>query len=100
MGANWGIILNLLLLIGVIATIAYVMKAKKKANPYQAASPKPSLGKEDFNSPKAPSFNDDIIAVRKVVVDIEALQESVSTLEAPDMNLKKMLDPPLSRLLY
>lgn len=64
MQANWSLILNVLLLIGVIAAIGRLMKARRQSlNPerYQ-----PSLGSTDKESHGAQSFNDDIIAVRKV----------------------------------
>jgi cell division protein ZipA len=64
MQANWSLILNVLLLIGVIVAIGRLMKARKQSlNPEQY---KPSLGPV-VNSPyDAQPYNDDIIAVRKV----------------------------------
>lgn len=65
MQANWSLILNVLLLIGVIAAIFRLMKARKQnesAHHYQ-----PSLGQTNNSNPyEAPAYNDDIIAVRKV----------------------------------
>lgn len=64
MQANWSLILNVLLLVGVIAAIGRLMKARRQSlNPerYQ-----PSLGSAEKESHGTQSFNDDIIAVRKV----------------------------------
>ncbi len=66
MQANWSLILNVLLLIGVIVAIWRLMKARK-----QSLSPEryqPSLGVSEKNAAGAQNFNDDIIAVRKVNV--------------------------------
>lgn len=83
MQANWSLILNVLLLIGVIAAIARVMKARKQSlssHRYQ-----PSLGQNDKGAYEAPSYNDDIIAVRKVnresVLDTEIEYEPQSQLK-------------------
>lgn len=64
MQANWSLILNVLLLIGVIVAISRLMRARKLSlNPegYQ-----PSLDQAEKKVVETPSFNDDIIAVRKV----------------------------------
>ena len=58
MQANWSLILNVLLLIGVVVAIARMMKERRKNAP--AVPQQPSVGKID----KA-AF-DDIIAVRKI----------------------------------
>ncbi len=61
MHANWSLILNVLLLVGVVVAIGRVMKTRRKglySERYQ-----PNLGAEDK---ERPSYNDDIIAVRKV----------------------------------
>ncbi|WP_045097575.1 cell division protein ZipA C-terminal FtsZ-binding domain-containing protein [Legionella fallonii] len=65
MQANWSLILNVLLLIGVIVAIGRLMKARRQSlNP---ARYQPDLGPtEKAASKEAQSFNDDIIAVRKV----------------------------------
>lgn len=66
MQANWSLILNVLLLIGVIVAIGRLMKARKQSlnsDRYQ-----PSLGQKE-KSYDAQPFNDDIIAVRKVSID-------------------------------
>lgn len=64
MQANWSLILNVLLLIGVIVAIGRLMKARK-----QSLSPeqyKPSLGPVTNSPYDAQPYNDDIIAVRKI----------------------------------
>lgn len=78
MQANWSLILNVLLLIGVIAAIGRLMKVRK-----QSLSPdryQPSLGQADQRSYDAPPFNDEIIAVRKVnrdpIMDADPQRES------------------------
>ncbi|WP_298622200.1 cell division protein ZipA C-terminal FtsZ-binding domain-containing protein [uncultured Legionella sp.] len=68
MQANWSLILNVLLLIGVIVAIGRLMKARK-----QSLSPephKPSLGSVANSPYDAQPYNDDIIAVRKVNSDL------------------------------
>lgn len=62
MQANWSLILNVLLLIGVVAAIGRLMKARRQSlnqTVYQ-----PSLGQAELSK----TF-DDIIAVRKVTLD-------------------------------
>ncbi len=64
MQANWSLILNVLLLIGVMMAIGRLMKARR-----QSLSPEryqPSLGSTEKGTHGAPPFNDEIIAVRKV----------------------------------
>lgn len=66
MQANWSLILNVLLLIGVIVAIWRLMKARK-----QSLSPEryqPNLGVSEKSATGAQNYNDDIIAVRKVNV--------------------------------
>lgn len=68
MQANWSLILNVLLLIGVIVAIGRLMKARKQSlNPEQY---QPSLGPVPNSPYDAQPFNDDIIAVRKVNKEI------------------------------
>lgn len=65
MQANWSIILNVLLLIGVIVAISRLMRARKQSLNSQRYQP--SLGAVSTTSPyDAQPFNDDIIAVRKL----------------------------------
>lgn len=78
MQANWSLILNVLLLIGVIVAIGRLMKARKQSlspEPY-----KPSLGPVAISPYDAQPFNDDIIAVRKVnketILDCTSDEES------------------------
>ena len=64
MQANWSLILNVLLLIGVIVAIGRVMKARRQSlgpSRYQ-----PTVGQAEKSPYDAQPFNDDIIAVRKV----------------------------------
>lgn len=73
MQANWSLILNVLLLIGVIVAIGRLMKTRR-----QSLSPEryqPSLGSAEKSPYEAPTYNDDIIAVRKVNRETEAQPE-------------------------
>ncbi|CAM2955790.1 cell division protein ZipA C-terminal FtsZ-binding domain-containing protein [Legionella worsleiensis] len=64
MQANWSLILNVLLLIGVIAAIGRLMKIRKQSlNPEHQ---KPSLGSVPNSPYDEQPYNDDIIAVRKI----------------------------------
>jgi cell division protein ZipA len=58
MQANWSLILNVILLIGVVLAITHLMKSKRQTN--NLATYQPPLGKVENKS------FDDIIAVRKV----------------------------------
>ncbi|KTD44709.1 cell division protein ZipA C-terminal FtsZ-binding domain-containing protein [Legionella quateirensis] len=84
MQANWSLILNVLLLIGVIVAIGRLMKARKQSlNPEQY---QPSLGPV-VNSPyDAQPYNDDIIAVRKVNKDVSF---DLADEEEPELHLLK-----------
>lgn len=64
MQENWSLILNVLLLIGVIVAIARLMKARRKSLIPERYEP--SLGVPEKSSYGTQSYNDDIIAVRKV----------------------------------
>lgn len=91
MQANWSLILNVLLLIGVIATIGRLMRARK-----QSLSPdrfQPSLGQVENSPYDAQPYNDDIIAVRKVSVDIEPECEPMPILS--NKNVQKSAQPIL-----
>ncbi|HAT8178521.1 TPA: cell division protein ZipA [Legionella pneumophila] len=64
MQANWSLILNVLLLIGVLVAIGRLMKARRQSlnqEHYQ-----PSLGQVENSSYGSQAYNDEIIAVRKV----------------------------------
>ncbi|APF07320.1 TPA: cell division protein ZipA C-terminal FtsZ-binding domain-containing protein [Legionella pneumophila] len=64
MQANWSLILNVLLLIGVLVAIGRLMKTRRQSlnqEHYQ-----PSLGQAENSSYGSQSYNDEIIAVRKV----------------------------------
>lgn len=65
MPANWSLILNILLLIGVIVAIGRLMKVRRQS--LGAEKHRPSPGATEKKHPyDGPSYNDDIIAVRKV----------------------------------
>ncbi|KTC76792.1 cell division protein ZipA C-terminal FtsZ-binding domain-containing protein [Legionella brunensis] len=68
MQANWSLILNVLLLIGVVIAIGRMMKARRQSlNP---VSYQPSLGQGENKSLADNKHFDDIIAVRKVKHDL------------------------------
>lgn len=64
MQANWSIILNVLLLVGVLVAIGRLMKTRKQTLTHERYKPVNGSGESSlFDSP---TYNDDIIAVRKV----------------------------------
>lgn len=67
MPANWSLILNVLLLIGVIIAIGRLMKARRHNLNYERFQP--NLGTVEQRSYDARPMGDDIIAVRKVQPD-------------------------------
>lgn len=67
MQANWSLILNVLLLVGVIIAIAHMMKARKQNLNFERYQP--HLGKVENSPYDAQPLHDDIIAVRKVSRD-------------------------------
>ena len=67
MQANWSLILNVLLLIGVIVAIGRLMKARRQS--LSAERYQPNLGTAEKNPYDGASYNDDIIAVRKVNIE-------------------------------
>lgn len=77
---NWSLVLNVLLLIGVLVTIGFVLKARKKSvNPERF---QPSLGLNAAFETK--SFSDDIISVRQIIREDSSLEE-----EAADFKITK-----------
>lgn len=64
MQANWGLILNVLLLIGVIVAIARLMQARKENT--RLESYQPTSAPVEKMPYEGPAYGDDIIAVRKV----------------------------------
>lgn len=69
MQANWSLILNVLLLVGVVAFIFHLMKAKKKESIKGFKAPP--------LAPMTPTMGcDDIIAVRKILSEEELLLDS------------------------
>ncbi|KGP64210.1 cell division protein ZipA [Legionella norrlandica] len=80
MQANWSLILNVLLLIGVLVAIGRLMKARRQS--LHQDNRHPSLGQveKNNNSYDSQSYNDDIIAIRKVnretSLDFEKMDET------------------------
>ncbi|MFJ1268964.1 cell division protein ZipA C-terminal FtsZ-binding domain-containing protein [Legionella lytica] len=76
MQANWSLILNVLLLIGVIVAIGRLMKARRQGL-NTVRQPKPSRGRAEPNPAyDGPSYNnDDIIAVRKLNAESAAAEK-------------------------
>lgn len=64
MQANWSLILNVLLLIGVIVTIVRLMNARKQSLSSKQYQPNPN--QVEKSAYDAAAYSDDIIAVRKV----------------------------------
>ncbi|WP_454783070.1 cell division protein ZipA C-terminal FtsZ-binding domain-containing protein [Legionella sp. WA2022007384] len=88
MQANWSLILNVLLLIGVIVAIGRLMKARR-----QSLSPEryqPNLGSPERSSDSTQNYNDDIIAVRKV--NATAMESKIEV--DKDLQLKKTATKP------
>ncbi len=65
MQANWSLILNIVLLLGVLVTIGLLMNARRQQNLILPNQGKPSVGSMEKPS-YDPAYNDDIIAVRKI----------------------------------
>lgn len=77
MQANWSLILNIILLIGVVVAIGRLMKAKRQNMPVITNQPM-------LNNPVEMKPFDDIIAVRKVTVDSPAAMPKIdSAKESP-----------------
>jgi cell division protein ZipA len=78
MQANWSLILNVLLLIGVVVAIGRLMKARRQNFSTTSAPPyQPTLGRVENK------FHDDIIAVRKIQQDFsfEDLEDDVPVVD-------------------
>ena len=84
MQANWSLVLNVLLLIGVIVVIARTMKSKKQQS-YATAYQSPSIGQSD----KSPS--DEIIAVRKVNLAVSDEADTVSLTTKPSPSAQPVI---------
>lgn len=83
---NWSLVINILLLMGVLATIVFLMKIRKRSvNPDRF---QPSLGVNARREP--PAFADEIISVRQVIRD-----ESLDELAEPEPELKLVKKPTL-----
>lgn len=76
MQANWSLILNVLLLIGVVISIGRLMKARRQN--FNVVTTQPTLGKAETK------HFDDIISVRKVSTDLS------SELNVPDAPVIEM----------
>lgn len=74
MQANWSLILNVLLLVGVVVAIGRLMKVRKQG--LSRARYQPSVSTAEKNAYDGPSFNDDIIAVRKISSESSAEREA------------------------
>ncbi|WP_058533137.1 cell division protein ZipA C-terminal FtsZ-binding domain-containing protein [Legionella saoudiensis] len=87
MQANWSLILNVLLLIGVIVAIGRLMKARRQG---LKTVRQPTRGRAEANPAyDGPSYGDDIIAVRKLNAE-SAVAEDVK---------KNNANPPPPRLI-
>lgn len=97
MQANWSLILNVLLLIGVIVAIGRLMKARRQSlNPerYQ-----PNLGTPVKSADNTQNYNDDIIAVRKInATDLNNEMEADEEVQLLKTNTAKPSQPRLMPL--
>ncbi|MGC1182119.1 cell division protein ZipA C-terminal FtsZ-binding domain-containing protein [Legionella sp.] len=78
MQANWSLILNVLLLIGVIVAIGYLMKARRKSLGEGRYQPNLGVEEEKLLDNKY-SYQEDIIAVRKVNTSFSEVNDSISS---------------------
>lgn len=95
MQANWSLILNVLLLIGVIVAIGRLMKARR-----QSLSPEryqPGSEKIEKNSDNIQNYPDDIIAVRKI--NAAAMENKIKVDEDLQVFQKPNAKPSQPRLL-
>ncbi|STY30605.1 cell division protein [Legionella wadsworthii] len=94
MQANWSLILNVLLLIGVIVAIGRLMKARRQSlipERYQS-----NLGSPERSSENTQHFQDDIIAVRKInASDMEHPREKNEDLQVFKKPSTKPSEPRL-----
>lgn len=81
MPANWSLILNVLLLVGVIVAIGRLMKARRQSLNYDRYQP--SLGKTANSPYDGQPLHDEIIAVRKVNHDVALSAQPVIDTEPP-----------------
>lgn len=85
MQANWSLILNVLLLIGVVISIGRLMKTRRQN--FNTVNAAPTLGKVEDK------FSDDIIAVRKIPQDL-SLEEFTAEEPIVDVVIKTKTPPP------
>jgi len=76
MRANWSLILNVLLLVGVVVAIGRMMKEKRRTNA-PTVPQRPSVGHADKEK------SDDIIAVRKINPEVTAGQPIIQSPRQP-----------------
>lgn len=88
MQANWSLILNVLLLMGVIVAIGYLMKARKQSlgSERYSLNPEPAEKKHAYDGP-----SDDIIAVRKI--STELFSKAAFALQKPEGQSQPRLLP-------
>lgn len=84
--ANWSLILNVLLLIGVIIAIGRLMKARRQNLNYERY--KPTSGKSEYSVYDKKLAHDDIIAVRKVNKEVLLTTQPEEVNEAPPKSAK------------
>lgn len=99
MPANWSVILNILLLIGVIFAIGRLMSLRKQSlNRDRRFS---TRAEKDQSSMMPPSMHDDIIAVRKVNIepedsqDDESFQVTLSPKSSPVVAVEESYEQPI-----
>jgi cell division protein ZipA len=93
MQANWSLILNVLLLIGVIGAIGRLMSLKKRDS--RSENYQPDLNKVEKTPYNSQSFNDDIIAVRKVNIDkIPPVEQELESLQLKSL-VPRTMQPQL-----
>lgn len=76
MQANWSLILNVLLLVGVITAIGRLMSKRK-----QSINPERPQMAEKNSSYDGPHYGDDIIAVRKVAPEFTEHNNKISSID-------------------
>lgn len=90
MQANWSLILNVVLLLGVLVTIGLLMKTRKQNLNQGQSQPERASSTQ---TPYETLYNDDIIAVRKVESDYEPSKPQLPKSKplSPQLRLKEEL---------
>ena len=95
MQANWSLVLNILLLVGVITLISRMMKARRQD--LNVVESQPSIG-------QAPAgLQDDIIAVRKIASEEEVTirpAPEVTTRRQPSIQPRAHVEPASSLMIF